>query len=351
MLILRQPLGRVGYRAFPPSSGYLRVAGVRACAIRGPSSTDSEGHPDPDKREAHSGVKEGSEGIVESESGVPSVSNSSDPVKTCNVCGRSKLLVDFKKTVSSQDERTVTCRACLAALKSMRPGARYVAAHLRLTPEEAWERAKICTSCKITKELRDFVRDARSKDGTWYICRSCMSIYHGRQFPKLPVDTPQQCKQCNEVKPATEFNLDKTSPTGLRRECKPCYRRSKNDRRLMLRKSRVVVQRQEKLCTTCKRTKPASDFHKQSASIDGLSFVCKDCQKAINQKHRLALVAKTNGAMGGPSSSFEGLRKTNAVIAVIAQRVSEGSPRDKLGKCGELEQLEQWTKPAPLAVR
>jgi hypothetical protein len=98
-LILRQPLGHVGYRVFPPSSGNLRVAGVRACA-GGPSSTNSEGHPDPSHRaEVHSGVKVWSEGIIvpdtEPESGVPSVSNSSDPVKTCNVCGRSKLLVDI----------------------------------------------------------------------------------------------------------------------------------------------------------------------------------------------------------------------------------------------------------------
>jgi hypothetical protein len=154
-----------------------------------------------------------------------------------------------------------------------------VAAHLRLTPEEAWERAKICTSCKRRKELRDFTKDANSKDGTRCICRSCMIKYQSRLVPKLPVDTPQQCKQCNEVKPATEYHPNKRSPTGLRKECKPCCRRRENDRKLRLRKSRVVVQRQEKLCTTCKRTKPASDFHKQSSVIDGLTHVCKDCRK------------------------------------------------------------------------
>jgi hypothetical protein len=148
---------------------------------RGPFPTDSEGHPDPDRAEAHLGVKEGSEGVLvsdnEPKSGVPSVSSSSDPVKTCNECGRSKLLVDFEKTVSSQDERIETCRACLAALRAMRPGrARHVAAHLRLTPEEAWERAKICTVCKITKDIRDFAGNAKSKDGTGHYCRSCLSI-------------------------------------------------------------------------------------------------------------------------------------------------------------------------------
>jgi hypothetical protein len=291
-LILRQPLGRVGYRAFPSSSGYLRVAGVRACA-RGPSRTDSAWHPDPDRADAHSGLKEGSEGIVvpdtEPESGVPSVSNSSDPVKTCNVCGCSKLLVDFEKTVSSVDKRTETCRACLAALKATLPGARSTALHLRLTPEEAWERAKICRVCKVTKELRDFTRDANSKDGTSYRCRSCGSKKDSVLALKSPIGTPQQCKQCNEVKPATEYHLNKRSSTGLQNVCKPCYRRRNNDRYLRLRKStRVFVQRQEKLCSACRKTKPVSEFYKDSAKIDGVLYQCKDCQKAEKQKRRLA---------------------------------------------------------------
>jgi hypothetical protein len=92
-LILRQPPGHVGYRAFTPSSGCLQVAGNQTSA-GGPSSKDSEGHPETERAE-QTGVKKGSEGIVvldnESESGIPSASSASDPVKTCNVCGRSKL--------------------------------------------------------------------------------------------------------------------------------------------------------------------------------------------------------------------------------------------------------------------
>jgi hypothetical protein len=185
------------------------------------------------------------------------------------------LLVDFEQTVSSVDERTEKCRACLADVKAARPESRNAAVHLRLTPEEAWERAKICTGCKINKEIRDSAQNLRTKDGMNYHCRSCKSKKGRVHNLMLPVDTPQQCKRCNEVKPASEYNRNTRSPTGLHDLCKPCYRRRDKDRYLKLQRSKVFVQRQEKLCTACKRTKPGLAFHKQSKRIDGLCHICK----------------------------------------------------------------------------
>jgi hypothetical protein len=197
------------------------------------------------------------------------------------------------------DERTETCRACLAALKATRPGSRNAAVHLKLTPEEAWERARICTKCNSLKEIRDFAQNLLTKDGT-ALCRSCISYKYKQsrvRAPMLPVDSPQQCKQCNELKPATEYYRSMTSPSGLHGLFKPCYRRRGKDRHLSLVKAKVFVQRQEKLCTTCKRTKPVSAFHKNwSKSIDGLDNMCKDCSRANSKRHWQG--AKTNGAKG-----------------------------------------------------
>jgi hypothetical protein len=251
--------------------------------------------------------------------------------------------VDFEKTVSSIDERTETCRACLAALKATRPGSRNAAVHLRLTPEEAWERAKICTGCNIYEEIRDFAQNMQTNDGTEYRCRSCISYRYKQRRVRalmLPVDTPQQCKQCNEVKPATEYYRNMTSPSGLHVLCKPCYRRREKDRHLRLEKVKVFVQRQEKLCTTCKRTKPVSAFHKNRARrIDGLDDICKDCSRANCKRRRQG--AQTNGAKGA----------RRPLCGAAAGRIFESSPGDKLGACGVFEELEQWTNHAPLALR
>lgn len=41
-----------------------------------------------------------------------------------------------------------------------------------------------------------------------------------------------------------------------------------------------------KVCTTCKITKPASDFNKRTASDDGLQTKCRTCEKYYRQTHR-----------------------------------------------------------------
>jgi hypothetical protein len=132
-------------------------------------------------------------------------------------------LVDFEKAISSEDERTEACRACMAVLKAMRPESGFFPSwHLKLTPEQAWDRAKSCTKCGLVKELRDFARRANLKDGISSQCRSCCSKKYGARPVRALVDTPQQCSKCNEVKPATEYYISKRSLTGLDNTCKPC---------------------------------------------------------------------------------------------------------------------------------
>jgi hypothetical protein len=37
---------------------------------------------------------------------------------------------------------------------------------------------KVCTKCKIKKELTEFSKDKNSKDGYYYSCKSCCKEYH-----------------------------------------------------------------------------------------------------------------------------------------------------------------------------
>jgi hypothetical protein len=83
--------------------------------------------------------------------------------KTCIECRRTKALDDFEKVTTSLDNRTEKCRACLTVVKAMRSGKELH--HLALSVEEAWDKAKTCSSCGRKKETRDFHRDASAKDG------------------------------------------------------------------------------------------------------------------------------------------------------------------------------------------
>jgi superfamily II helicase len=266
-----------------PFSMPLLVSSGRMVRVEaGPASVDSEGQSSEGTAEKHVGVTlEGSirEPIVDA-------SNLNDkPAKRCSVCGYSKLLVDFEDTVSIEDKRTEVCRACLAAHRARRLKANELY-HLELTPEKAWERAKICTKCGVRNEIRDLNRSKRLKDGTTYQCRSCTSNY-GKALPVvLPVDTPQRCDTCNEMKPAADYAVHVKKSTGRSKICKLCARKSWKERYLRLKQSNVVVQRHDKVCTSCGQLKLTSEFSRNFISIDGLRHLCRSCDHAQASKAR-----------------------------------------------------------------
>lgn len=41
-----------------------------------------------------------------------------------------------------------------------------------------------------------------------------------------------------------------------------------------------------KICNQCNKSKPLSEYHKRSASPDGLQFKCKSCFKVVNKNFR-----------------------------------------------------------------
>jgi hypothetical protein len=258
---------------FSPPSGCTQIASVQVKAA-GPVS---EGQSSQGMAEKHVGMSEGSEGIrVSGMAPIVDASTLGNPSKKCSLCGYSKSLVDFEDTVTSADKRTEACRACLAVVKAKRRGSRKLY-HLELTPEEAWERAKICTKCGVKKGIRDFCGNRASKDGTTARCRSCKSNYDKALPGVLPVDTPQQCDKCNKVKPTTEYVRKKKSPNGLSNICKPCKREYDKERHTRLQASNVHIERHEKLCTKCGKVKLTSEFPKNSVSVDGLHAWCNLC--------------------------------------------------------------------------
>jgi hypothetical protein len=285
LLASRQPFQRFLLNAsscsFCPPSG--RMVRVEA----GPASVESEVQSSQGTTEEHVGVLECSEGIR-----VSAIEPIVDAFKRCSACGYSKLLGDFEDTVTTRDKRTEVCRACLAAIRARRGRELY---HLELTPEKAWERAKVCTKCGVRKEFRDFGRNKASKDGTTNQCRSCMSNHNKARPVVLPVDTPQRCNKCNEMKPAADYFVNLKKPTGLHKTCKLCEQKYTKERYLRLKQSNVVVQRHDKVCTSCGQLKLTSEFSKNFMSIDGLCHLCKSCD--------IAHIRKAREARAGPPAS------------------------------------------------
>lgn len=203
-------------------------------------------------------------------------------VKTCLECQHSKLVVDFEKTVSSMDGRTDVCRACLAV--SWAKSTQRELHHLGMSVTEAWERAKACRRCGLTKELRDFARDSSRKDQMQARCRACSSAFNRglRQYP--PTDQPLQCIRCGEVRAATQFPVNLRMSIGRSRTCKSCiYERTKHMQQTR-RSTQVYIPRETKRCSACGKEKLVCEFYLDSKEVDGLRNVCRSCTRVAVKK-------------------------------------------------------------------
>jgi hypothetical protein len=107
---------------------------------------------------------------------------------------------------------------------------------------------KRCTKCKRWKEISEFCGDSARKDGLRVYCKSCSNVYALKRYRK-------------DKKPVRDY---------LRYE----------DRH------RVVRGLREKLCSGCKQWKYYNDFSKSRRTKDGLSFKCKECERARSSYKR-----------------------------------------------------------------
>lgn len=90
------------------------------------------------------------------------------------------------------------------------------------------------------------------------------------------------CCKCKESKPLEDFAKDKSKKSGHRYKCKQCSRRPKKDK-----PARVVVIITDKICSKCKIDKPVEDFHKSKLILCGYESQCKQCRKLQEAKFRL----------------------------------------------------------------
>jgi hypothetical protein len=301
----RSPSALQQLRVQPPlspnrSSGFTLFARLQVRALISSALLHQEGVVTDEVRKAGTGIgrQKNESKVINVELVRKSVDGASGghPLKLCTECNYHKQLRDFEETVTSIDGRTDYCRACLATLRARRSGRKLH--HLALTVEEAWEDAKTCSNCFQLKEIRDFSRNHRSKDGTQSGCRSCVSEGYSARPAWSPVDTPQQCNHCGVVKPANEFARRKASCTGRSYFCKACHNMHLRELRKNLSASTVVIQRIKKVCTSCGQNKLASEYSKARRNSDGLQEDCKECRLAYNKEWRTS----KKGAQGDTSS-------------------------------------------------
>ena len=92
------------------------------------------------------------------------------------------------------------------------------------------ETYKICSTCKIEKNINEFHSYINSKDGHTHRCKKCVSRKNN-----VPSDV-KKCKSCNFVKQLEEFTKRKNGKFGRNSICKKCQ----NNKLIEYRKNNIV---------------------------------------------------------------------------------------------------------------
>lgn len=109
-------------------------------------------------------------------------------------------------------------------------------------------------------------------------------------------DSPESktCPDCGVTKPASEFRRNTARPDGLSFYCRECFssRDKAGYRRRQARKGKTVRERVpvpdgHKRCPTCGEIKPLSEWPRNRQSRDGYGSYCKACKSARDAREYL----------------------------------------------------------------
>ena len=78
---------------------------------------------------------------------------------------------------------------------------------------------KKCTCCNVEKEIENFPKGVKYKNGRRGVCKLCTKNYSKKH--KI-IEGDYKCIVCEKTKPHTEFNSCPQNNNGLRCSCKEC---------------------------------------------------------------------------------------------------------------------------------
>lgn len=113
--------------------------------------------------------------------------------------------------------------------------------------------------CKNYKDIVNFSKTTKNKDGYSYWCKSCQKEYHNLHKNAHAIAV-KKWKDTNKetIKKAKKLNNEKN------------------------RKQHIIPE--YKICSTCSENKASEFFFKNSNHKDGLEYSCKDCKKISAKK-------------------------------------------------------------------
>jgi Recombination endonuclease VII len=166
--------------------------------------------------------------------------------KLCTICHKEKPLDAFPASTPRGNLKRGHCYECRCAYTKARyrrlkaegidpnkaaKARRHQARWFPLATVELPPHMKLCSTCKLSKSLDDFVRNSSRLDFRGERCKHCDALAEQRAKDKYwlaPAYTPESkyCCYCKEKKPAADFHRCRGQIDWLAKVCKQCVRRS-----------------------------------------------------------------------------------------------------------------------------
>lgn len=159
--------------------------------------------------------------------------------KNCSRCNIDKDIVEFHKDHRRKDGHKSICEECAKIVVN----------------------AKKCFKCNVDKDINDFRKDHRRLDGHESICKECRNPSKKSKIPVIELDPTQKlCPLCKIVKQVEMFSKHKARSDGLQRECKECWKKHYNSN-----KANILEQQKSESSKTRRRQREKNKRHSDEA--------------------------------------------------------------------------------------
>ena len=247
--------------------------------------------------------------------------------KICSKCNIDKDLGEFHKDKSRKDGYMNTCKECknsyskqyridnresISANKKEyrekntevikeRKKNYYEKKKLEKKNEEKLEvNSKNCSKCNIHKDIVEFHKDHRRKDGHKSICKECTKSSKPSKQTKIPImeldSTQKLCPTCKIVKKVEMFSKHKARSDGLQRECKECWKKHYNS-------NKTHILKQQKLESSKTRRRQREKNKRQGDEAYNLECILRKRLASILRFKRCRKTHKTFELIGCSTSS------------------------------------------------
>lgn len=154
--------------------------------------------------------------------------------------------------------------------------------------------SKICKKCKTKKDISEFSPHKTGFLGVHSKCKVCRSrnpsrIIERENYLKSIEGLTKTCKDCNKIKPLSEFGQSKRYKSGYTNSCKQCITYYRNNPKGSHGESYSEIQSGEnQTCEFCGKEYDISNFFRKRGSRYYLLKRCRSC-RSDNSKQKIKL--------------------------------------------------------------